>query len=143
MRNYPLPIQPHNDNDLESPIKNPARGEGEINRPGGSPVLYAHIILQVESNPEMNGCFMLWDIAENPHGWEYRILDESLEYIYLALCEVIRKGAESDSIRPISFCYQNTNIRIIGGSEHDFHSTLGAWQSAIHLALINALKIAN
>nr|MBW4442273.1 hypothetical protein [Plectolyngbya sp. WJT66-NPBG17] len=130
-------------------------GEGKFILLGGKH--YGHVILQLESNPNLDGCFMLWSVGEipipdkylpldfhdNPAFYnDYLITQHFLEDVYEGLREAMTEETESDYrvTSYVPFPYENTNIRIIGGLEHPVDSKPSSFRRAACLALAQAVS---
>lgn len=138
---YPLIHKPNNPVRLPQ-ITTPVIGEGRhILIAGGT---YGHVILQLEPNPQNDGCYMLWSITPDatPHLLADALLTtQFLDAVYEGLCEAItEEGKGSNGIRYVPFPYENTNVRIMGGSEHPVDSRAGSYRRAAYLALADAVS---
>ncbi|MBD2155205.1 GUN4 domain-containing protein [Leptolyngbya sp. FACHB-16] len=141
MQRYPLvhkPKQPVSQPQITVPVI----GEGRFARmaEGG----YGHVILQLEPNPENDGCYMVWSVTVEftPHiNPDYLLTTDYLSDVYQGLCEAMTDDEKSSSwISYIPFPYENTNIRIIGGSEHPIDSRSHYYRRAAYLALEDAIS---
>ncbi len=145
MQRYPLVHKPKQP--VSKPqITTPAIGEGYFARmaEGG----YGHVILRLEPNPDNDGCYMLWSVTleftpyNNPNDL---LTIHFLNDVYRGLCEAITEDEERDKESPswisyVPFPYENTNIRIIGGSEHVIDSRSYYYRRAAYLALEDAIS---
>ena len=140
MQRYPLihkPKQPVSQPQITIPVI----GEGRFVRmvEGG----YGHVILQLEPNPDNDGCYMVWSVALDftPHHDPGCLLTTYfLNDVYKGLCEAITDDEEGSYwVSYVPFPYENTNIRIIGGSEHPVDSRSHYYQRAAYLALEDAI----
>ncbi|NEQ27794.1 MAG: hypothetical protein F6K28_54120 [Microcoleus sp. SIO2G3] len=110
----------------------------------GGAEAYGHVILQLEPNPDNDGCFMLWSVTPestlgtNP---DDLLTTQFLDDVYRGLCEAIAEDVEnSDGIPYVPFPYKNTNVRIIDGSEHPTDSRPIYYRRAAYLALADAVS---
>jgi hypothetical protein len=124
-------------------ITTPVVGEGRYVRMGGAEA-YGHVILQLEPNPDQDGCFMLWSVTPeytpdmNP---DDLLTTQFLDDVYRGLCEAIAEDVENSAGIPyVPFPYENTNIRIIDGSEHPTDSRPIYYRRAAYLALEDAVS---
>lgn len=141
MQRYPLihkPKQPVS----QPQITTPAIGEGYFARmaEGG----YGHVILRLEPNPDNDGCYMLWSVTLEftPHNDpDYLLTTDYVGDVYQGLCEAMTDDEKSSGwISYVPFPYENTNIRIIGGSEHPVDSRSYYYRRAAYLALEDAIS---
>lgn len=105
---------------------------------------YGHVILQLEPNSDNDGCYMLWSVTLEftpHHDPDYLLTTDYLGDVYQGLCEAITEDEKSSSwISYVPFPYENTNIRIIGGSEHPIDSRSHYYRRAAYLALADAIS---
>ncbi|KAF3890558.1 MULTISPECIES: GUN4 domain-containing protein [Nostocales] len=117
-------------------------GEGQYIRADGHG--YGHVILQLEPNPNTDGCFMLWSVTQNhiPNfNREYLITESYLKAVYQGLCEALVEEVEDYRYTQyVPFPYQNTNVRITGGSYHPIDSRASSFQIAAYIALARAVS---
>ncbi|NES96685.1 MAG: hypothetical protein F6K32_15895 [Desertifilum sp. SIO1I2] len=141
MQRYPLvhkPKQPVSQPQITTPVI----GEGRFARiaEGG----YGHVILQLEPNPDNDGCYMLWSVTLEftPHNDpDYLLTTHFLNDVYHGLCGAIIEDKEGSYwVSYVPFPYENTNIRIIGGSEHPVDSRPYYYRRAAYLALEDAIS---
>ena len=141
MQRYPL-VHKSKQPVSQPQITTPVIGEGRFVRmaEGG----YAHVILQLETNPDNDGCFMVWSVTlehTSHNDPDYLLTTDYLGDVYQGLCEaIIEDGEGSDWVSYVPFPYENTNIRIIGGSEHPVDSRSYYYRRAAYLALVNAIS---
>lgn len=141
MQRYPL-VHKSKQPVSQPQITIPIRGEGRFVRmaEGG----YGHVILQLEPNLDNDGCYMVWSVTLEftPHSNpDYLLTTDYLEAVYQGLCEAIIDDEKSSSwISYVPFPYENTNIRIIGGSEHPVDSKSYYYRRAAYLALEDVIS---
>ncbi|MBD2677455.1 MULTISPECIES: GUN4 domain-containing protein [Nostoc] len=141
MQRYPLIHKSKNPINLPQ-IQTPVVGEGKVIRIDGNG--YGHVIVQLEPNFDADGCFMLWSVTENStlnDNANYLLTTRFLEDVYQGLCEAIASDSNKfASIKYVPFPYENTNVRIIGGSEHSIDSRPYSYRTAAYLALEQAVS---
>ncbi len=140
MQRYPLIHKPKKP--VSQPqITTPVVGEGRYLRMAES---YGHVILQLEPNPDQDGCFMLWSATpeSTPDMNPVDLLTtQFLDDVYRGLCEAIAEDVENSAGIPyVPFPYENTNVRIIDGSEHPTGSRPICYRRAAYLALEDAVS---
>lgn len=140
MERYPL-IH-HAKQPVKQPqITTPVIGEGRFVRMAGGG--YGHVILQLEPNPDKDGCYLVWSVTLEftPHiSPNYLLTTTYLNDVYQGLCEAITENEERpDWVAYVPFPYENTNIRVIGGSEHPVDSRPYYYRRAAYLALTDAI----
>ncbi|GAB1542006.1 hypothetical protein NUACC21_46790 [Scytonema sp. NUACC21] len=117
-------------------------GEGMYIRADGNG--YGHVILQLEPNQNADGCFMLWSVTHDqiPNlNREYLITEYYLKDVYQGLCEAIAEEVQNYRYTQyVPFPYENTNVRIIGGSYHPIDSRASSFQIAAYIALARAVS---
>lgn len=105
---------------------------------------YGHVILQLEPNPKKDGCFMLWSVtpeATPNFPSDCLLTTQFLDDVYRGLCEAIAEDiARPGWIRYVPFPYENTNVKIIGGTEHPIDSRQVYYRMAAYLALEDAVS---
>lgn len=135
--------KPKNDTISLPPIEKIIRGEGFYIRQSSSIDCYGHVILQLEPNPNQDGCFMLWSVVHNPNSEKDSIPDIYCADIYQGLCEAFTEVLPDESSRYnkyIFFPYENTNVRIIGGSYNAVDSRGMCYRIAVARALLQAMS---
>lgn len=134
-KRYPLIHKPKKLVSRQPQITSTVRGEAwHLNRG------YGHVILQLEPNPDQDGCFMLWS-ASSEISDRLPLTTKFLDSVYWGLCKAIEEGEDRrDWICYVPFPYENTNVRIIGGSERSMDSRPVYYSMAAYFALEDAVS---
>ncbi|MUG91798.1 hypothetical protein F7734_04650 [Scytonema sp. UIC 10036] len=142
MNRYPLLHKPKGDFRTLPQVETSVIGEGHYIRADGNG--YGHVILQLEPNSHQDGCFMLWSVTQNQSpnmNCKCLITEYYLQSVYRGLCEAIAEEVENYRYTQyVPFPYQNTNVRIVGGSYHPIDSRASSFQRAAYIALAQAIS---
>jgi hypothetical protein len=134
-KQYPLIHKPKKPAPSQPLITTPVSGEGWHLKGG-----YGHVILQLEPNPDQDGCFMLWSVSSKITD-RLPLTAKFLDSVYWGLCQAIEEGEDRrDWICYVPFPYENTNVRIIGGSERSMDSRSVYYAMATYFALADAVS---
>jgi hypothetical protein len=134
-KQYPLIHKPKKLAANQPQITTPIRGEGRHLNRG-----YGHVILQLEPNPGSDGCFMLWSTSSEITD-RLPLTTKFLDDVYWGLQTAITEGVDRrDWICYVPFPYENTNVRIVGGSERSMDLRSVYYQMAAYFALEDAVS---
>lgn len=149
MRKYPLIHKPKQVLLRLPQLQSCIIGEGTFYRQTGAEC-FAHIILQLEPNPDQDGCFMLWSVEDNyilaqasvPGAESETIPDIYLQDVYEGLCKAMTEPDEEtmSPIQYVPFPYENTNVRIIGGEYRPWQAKGMCYGRVASLALAQAVS---